>query len=182
LVDLQVAATLDHGADLATVMRRVEKAIANLPRVQVLDREGFIGNIAKQITSYVSLIYGLLVISVITALVGIANTLSLSIAERTRELGLLRAVGMDRSSVRSSVRWEAVLITALGALVGVLLGLLLSTALVKSLHGFGLETLRVPPVGVLIVIIATIVLGTLAAVRPARRAASLSILEAIATE
>jgi putative ABC transport system permease protein len=182
LVDLQVGATIDRGADLPTVMHRVEKAIEGIPRVQVLDRDGFIGDIAKQITSYVSLIYGLLVISVITALVGIANTLSLSIAERTRELGLLRAVGMDRSSVRSSVRWEAVLIAGLGAVVGVLLGLLLSTALVKSLGGFGLSTLSIPPFGVLFVIAATIGLGTLAAVRPARRAAGLSILDAIATE
>jgi putative ABC transport system permease protein len=182
LVDLQVGATIDRGADLPTVMHRVEKAIEGIPRVQVLDRDGFIGDIAKQITSYVSLIYGLLVISVITALVGIANTLSLSIAERTRELGLLRAVGMDRSAVRSSVRWEAVLIAGLGAVVGVLLGLLLSIALVKSLGGFGLETLSIPPLGVLIVIMATIALGTLAAVRPAQRAAGLSILDAIATE
>jgi putative ABC transport system permease protein len=182
LVDLQVGGTIKPGADLDAVIHRIDKAIEGIPRVQVLDRDGFIGDIAKQITSYVSLIYGLLVISVITALVGIANTLSLSIAERTRELGLLRAVGMDRSSVRSSVRWEAVLIAALGAVVGVLLGLLLSVALVKSLRSFGLESLSVPPLGVLIVIVATVALGTLAAVRPARRAAGLSILDAIATE
>ena len=80
-----------------------------------------------------NVIYGLLLLSIIIALIGVANTLSLSINERTRELGLLRAVGMNRSQLRSSIRWEAVLISVLGTLVGLALGLVLSWALVQAL-------------------------------------------------
>jgi putative ABC transport system permease protein len=183
LVDVQVAGTIDAGEDLDTVLQRLQDRLEDeVPPLEVLDREGFIGNLVDQITSYITLIYGLLVLSIITALVGIANTLSLSITERTRELGLLRAVGMDRSGVRSSVRWEASLISALGAFVGVSLGMVLSVALVKAMQGFGLASFAFPGAGLAIVIVVTILLGTGAAIRPARRAAGLSILDAIATE
>jgi putative ABC transport system permease protein len=182
-VDVQVAGRIEPGADLDRVLERLRTALDHevLP-IEVLDREGFIGNIVDQITSYITLVYGLLVLSVITALIGIANTLSLSITERTRELGLLRAVGMDRAGVRSSVRWEASLISTLGALVGVSMGMVLSVAMVKAMQGFGLVSFAFPVSGLGIVLLVTIVLGTLAAIRPARRAASLSILDAIATE
>ena len=181
-VDIQVGGTIKPGADLDTVIKAMSARLKDIPSVEVLDRDGFVSSIVKQITSYITLVYGLLVLSVITALVGIANTLSLSINERTRELGLLRAIGMDREAVRSSVRWEALLISTLGAVVGVLMGIVLSVALVKAMKGFGLATFAFPTVGLLIVIVVTIALGTLASVRPARRAASLSILDAIASE
>ena len=182
LVDVQVAGKIEPGADLAVVLERVSKELDDLPAVQVLDRDGFIGSIIDQITPYIALIQGLLLLSIITALVGIANTLSLSIGERTRELGLLRAVGMDRADVRSTVRWEALLISALGALVGVSMGLFLSVAFVKALQGFGLASFAFPAVGLVVILVVTTALGTLAAVRPARRAAGLSILDAIASE
>jgi putative ABC transport system permease protein len=180
--DIQVAGTIEPGEDLDTVLERIRGALEGVPGVEVLDREEFIGTIVDQITSYITLVYGLLVLSIITALVGIANTLSLSITERTRELGLLRAVGMDRGDVRSTVRWEASLISSLGALVGVSLGMVLSIALVKGMQGFGLASFAFPAGGLVIVVVVTIILGTLASLRPARRAAGLSILDAIATE
>ena len=164
------------------MLAAVADRLSVLPSVQVHAREGVIGNLIDQITSYITLIRGLLILSIITALVGIANTLSLSIGERIRELGLLRAVGMDRRDVRSTVRWEALLISALGALVGVSMGILLSIALVKAMQGYGLESFAFPGLGLLVIILVTVALGTLAAVRPARRAAGLSILDAIATE
>jgi putative ABC transport system permease protein len=182
LVDVQVGGTIRPGADLDTVLKDMRHELRSVPAIDVLDRAGFIGSLIKQITSYITLVYGLLVLSVITALVGIANTLSLSINERTRELGLLRAVGMDRANVRSTVRWEALLISTLGAVVGVLMGMLLSVALVKALRGFGLAAFSFPTIGLVVVILATVALGTLASVRPARRAAGLSILDAIASE
>jgi putative ABC transport system permease protein len=182
LVDIQVAGKVAPGEDVHTVIRRVQRALEGLPSVQVLDRKGFIGSIVDQISSYITLIRGLLLLSIITALFGIANTLSLSINERTRELGLLRAVGMDRTDVRSAVRWEALLISVLGALVGITMGIVLSIALVKALGGYGLSSFAFPGGGLGVIFLATSALGTAAAVLPARRAASLSILDAIVSE
>ena len=95
------------GADVDTVMAAIDKVIDESPTLEVVDQDGFIGNIADQITQFVTIIYVLLALSVIIAPIGIANTLSLAIHERTRELGLLRAVGMNRSQLRASIRWEA---------------------------------------------------------------------------
>jgi putative ABC transport system permease protein len=181
-VDIQVAARVEPGADLAEVMADVEEAVSGFPAVEVLDRDGFIGDLIDQISQFITLIQALLVLSIITALIGVANTLSLSITERTRELGLLRAVGMDRADLRSTVHAEALLISSLGALVGVSVGMVLSVALVKALEGLGLTDFAFPTVGLVVILLATAVLGTLAAVRPARRAAGLSILDAIADE
>ena len=100
----------------------------------MLDRDGFIGDLANQVTQFVTIIYVLLALSVIIALIGIGNTLSLSIHERTRELGLLRAVGMNRRQLRSSIRWEAVLISVLGTLVGLGLGVGLARAVLEALE------------------------------------------------
>ncbi len=182
LVDIQVFGTVEPGADVDRVLADVEAAIDDTPSLEVLDRDGFIGDLASQITSFVTVIYGLLVLSIVIALIGIANTLSLSINERTRELGLLRAVGMDRRQLRSAIRWEAVLISALGTLVGLGLGLLLSWAIVTSLEGFGLSRFAVPIQPLVAIAILAALLGTLASIRPARRASRLAILDAIATE
>ena len=84
----------------------------------MLDRDEFIGDTAAQLSALVNVIYGLLALSLIIAMIGVANTLSLSVYERTRELGLLRAVGMTRPQLRSAIRWEAVLIAVLGTVVG----------------------------------------------------------------
>ena len=182
VVDIQVAGKIETGEELPVVLERISRSIKDLPDVEVLDRDEFIGSIVDQITSYISLIRGLLVLSIITALLGIANTLSLSIGERIRELGLLRAVGMDRSDVKSTVRWEALLISALGAIVGVSMGMVLSIAIMKAMEGLGLASVALPGLGLVIILAVTIGLGTLASVRPAKRAAGLSILDAIASE
>ena len=182
LLDIQVFGTVDEGADLDAVLVEVDDAISETPSMEVLDRDGFVGDLSAQITSFVTVIYALLFLSIIIALIGIANTLSLSINERTRELGLLRAVGMNRNQLRSAIRWEAVLISVLGALVGIALGLLLSWALVTALGGFGLNTFAVPVPSLIVIVVLAALLGTLASVRPARRAAKLAILDAIATD
>jgi putative ABC transport system permease protein len=181
-LDAQVFATIDDGANLTTVQAAVEKAVAGFPSIEVLDREGFIGDLAGQLTGLVNVIYGLLAMSIIIAMIGIANTLSLSIHERTRELGLLRAVGMDRAQVRSAVRWEAVVIAVLGTIVGLGLGLVLSRALVQSLEGFGLSQFDVPVATLVVQVVIAACLAVLASIRPARRAAKLDILRAIASE
>jgi putative ABC transport system permease protein len=182
LVDVQVVATIDPGEDLPEMMERVADATSEVPNLEVLDREGLIGSIAGEIKSYLTLVYGLLLLSIVTAFLGIANTLSLSITERIRELGLLRAVGMDRAGVRAIVRWEAAVIAALGAGVGLIMGIVLSFSLMQALQGLGLASTAFPAGWMAVIVLATGVLGTLAAVRPSRRAAALSILDAIAHE
>ena len=182
LLDIQVFGTIDDGADLDQVMADVEEATSATPAIEVLDKDGFIGSIVDQITSFVTVIYGLLVLSIIIALIGIANTLSLSINERTRELGLLRAVGMNRPQLRATVRWEAVIISVLGALVGIAIGILLSWALVTSLEGFGLNQFALPIGSLVVIVVLAAAIGVLASILPARRAAKLAILDAIAHE
>lgn len=179
---VQAIVVLDDGADIGTVQAGIDAVLEGIPSVDVLDREEFIGDLASQITSFLTLINALLLLSVVIAMIGIANTLSLSIHERTRELGLLRAVGMSRAQLRSAVRWEAVIISVLGTVVGLGVGLLTSWALVTSLGSFGLSTFRVPVGSLAFVIVAAAILGVLASIRPARRAAKLDILEAIATD
>jgi putative ABC transport system permease protein len=170
------------GADTDAVLAAVDEAVAGTPSLDVLDRDAFIGDLASQITSFVTIIYALLLLSIIIALIGIANTLSLSINERTRELGLLRAVGMHRGQMRSAVRWEAVLISLLGTLVGLALGLVLSWALITALGSQGLTSFAVPIGSLVGITIGAALLGTMASILPARRAAKLAILDAIATE
>ena len=181
-VDGQVYGTVNRGADLKTVLASVKQAVSSTPGLQVLDRQGFVGSITGQITSFVNIVYGLLILSIVIALIGIANTLSLSINERTRELGLLRAVGMDRRQMRSTIRWEAALISVLGAVVGLGLGILFSWALLKALQQQGLSRFVVPIPSLVVIMLLAAGLGTLSSFRPARRAARLQILDAIAED
>jgi putative ABC transport system permease protein len=119
---------------------------------------------------------------VVIALFGIANTLSLSVYERTRELGLLRAVGAFRSQVRAMVRWESVITALLGTAQGILIGLLLGYAVIISLRDEGLTTFSVPITALIFVVVLAFVAGVIAAIRPARRAANLHILDALAKD
>src|SRR5690606_38166582 len=125
---------------------------------------------------------GLLALSVIIALIGIANTLSLSIHERTRELGLLRAVGMTRAQLRSAVRWESVIISLIGTALGLGLGLISSFALIQALKSDGLSRYSLPVTPLVVIAVLFAALGVLASVLPARRAARLDVLDAIAAE
>jgi putative ABC transport system permease protein len=124
----------------------------------------------------------LLFMAIIIAVFGIGVTLALSIFERTREIGLLRAVGMSRSQVRTTVRWESVIIALFGTLLGLIIGVFFGWALVKALASQGLNKLSLPPVRLIVLVVLGALVGTFAAWWPARRAAKLDILQAIATE
>ena len=120
---------------------------------------------------------------VVIALIGIANALSLSLHERTRELGLLRAVGQTRRALRSTVRWESVIIALFGTVTGITLGTVACWGLVRAIsasEGFG--TFAPSYISLAVVLAVSVVSGVLAAARPARRAARLDVLDAIATE
>ena len=120
-------------------------------------------------------------LAVVIALLGIANTLALSIHERKRELGLLRAVGMSRAQVRSSVRWESVIIALFGTALGLGIGVFFGWAMVRALSDKGITTLTVPGGGLLVVTVGAALAGVLAALLPARRAARIDVLKAVAS-
>jgi putative ABC transport system permease protein len=148
----------------------------------VLDRDAFLDNLNGEIDTILGLFYALLALAVVIALLGTANTLALSIFERTRELGLLRAVGMNRSQIRSSVRWESIIIAVFGTTLGLAVGTFFGWAIVRSLADQGFDTLTVPVGSLVVVTVIAGIAGALAAVMPARRAAKLDVLEALMTD
>jgi putative ABC transport system permease protein len=150
--------------------------------VTVKDPEGFAAEQKEQVNTFLYLIYGLLGLSVIIAILGVVNTLSLSVIERTREVGLLRAVGVSRRQLRTMIRLESVVVSVFGALLGVVMGVAFGSTLVLALEDQGLSELAVPWLWLLGFLVLAAVLGVLAAVLPARRAARLDVLQAIATE
>ncbi len=157
----------------------IEGALASQPTARLRTPAEFKGDIAGQIDKMLNLIYVLLFLAVVIALFGIANTLALSVVERRRELGLLRAVGMQRRQVRSSVRWEAVLIALLGTAVGTALGVGFGWALVKAMGSQGIDHLAVPGARLVVVAVVAGLAAVAAAALPARRAARLDALDAI---
>ena len=178
LVYVRVAA----GADPVATRAAVERAMAGFPNVDVQDQTEFKASIRDQVNQLLYLVYALLGLAVVIAVLGVVNTLALSVVERTREIGLLRALGMGRRQLRATVRWESVSISVYGALLGLLIGVLFGAALQHSLADQGIRVLGVPWSVLVIVIVASVVVGVLAAVWPARRAARLDVLAAISTE
>ena len=152
------------------------------PNASLESRAEYIDDQAAQLDQIVNLMYGLLGLAVVIALFSIANSISLSIYERTRELGLLRAVGMTRRQTRAAVRWESVLIALLGTGLGVLVGMFFGWSISVTIRDDGLGSFTVPWTSLLVVVLMAVLGGVIAAIRPARRAARLDILHAIATE
>ncbi len=152
------------------------------PNADLQDKTEFADSIVGQIDQLLNLVYVLLLLAVVIALIGIANTLALSIFERTRELGLLRAVGMTRRQLRSAVRWESVVIAVMGTVLGLVIGAFFGWALVASLRSEGFTDLTIPVGQLVVVVVLAAGAGVVAAVPPARRAARLDVLQAISTE
>ena len=172
----------DPGADVAALQRTIEDQTADLPTVTVKDQQGFAEEQRAPIDQMLLLIYALLGLALVIAVLGIVNTLALSVIERTREVGLLRAIGLGRTQLRRMIRLEAIAIAVLGAVLGVGMGLVFGLALMSSLADEGLEVITVPTWQLVGYVLAAGFVGVLAAVFPARRAARLDVLQAIATE
>ncbi len=160
----------------------IQQALTGYPGAQLLDQAGYSNSRGAMLASIANLITALLILAIIIALLGIVNTLALSITERTRELGLLRAVGMPRSQLAQMIAAESVIIAVIGAVLGTVLGLGLGAALAAALTRSQHATVVIPVAQLVIYIIAAAVAGVLAAIAPARRAARLNILHAIAAD
>ena len=124
----------------------------------------------------------LLALSVLIAILGVVNTLALSVIERTRELGLLRAVGMSRRQVKRMIRVESVVICIFGGILGLVVGTAIGVALQHAMAGQGITELGIPTLSLVLYLVVAALAGVLAAVLPARRAAKLDVLQAIAAE
>ncbi|MDQ6687800.1 MAG: ABC transporter permease [Actinomycetota bacterium] len=173
---------LQPGADATRVQAVINRQTAKLPTVTVKNQQEFAAEQSKPIDQLVTMIYALLGLALVIAVLGVVNTLGLSVVERTREIGLLRAIGLSRRQLRVMIGLESVVISVLGALLGVAMGLLFGTALMATLRNQGLEVTRVPWANVAAYLLAAAVIGVLAATFPARRAARLDVLRAISTE
>ncbi|GAA4097527.1 ABC transporter permease [Nocardioides kongjuensis] len=179
--DSTLSVRIAPGADKAKVRDAVDAAAASAPIVGVFDKQGFADQIRDQVNQLLYIIYGLLTLAIVIAVIGIINTLGLSVIERTREIGLLRAVGMSRAKVRRMITLESVAIAVLGAVLGMVLGLLIGVLLQRSLSD-DLSSLGLPLGQLLAFLVVAIVVGVLAAVIPAVRASRLDVLDAIASE
>ena len=160
----------------------VTRALALFPNAQVQTRAQFEQTQTAGVNQLLGLVYALLALAVLIALIGIVNTLMLSVFERTREIGLLRAVGMKRRQVRAMIRSEAVILAIFGAIIGIVIGTGLGVALVSSLKQQGITDTVVPASSLVAFLFLAALLGLLAATWPARRAARLDVLAAIAVQ
>jgi putative ABC transport system permease protein len=180
--DFSVYIVKASGVSDATAEAAIARVSDAYPNARLQSRSQYINDQAAQLDQIVNLMYGLLGLAVLIALFSIANSMALSIHERTRELGLLRAVGMTRRQTGSAVRWESVLVTLLGTGLGALVGIFFGWSISVTIRGEGLGTFSIPFAALAVVVVLAVFGGVIAALRPARRAARLDILQAIATE
>jgi putative ABC transport system permease protein len=179
--DFGVYVSLVDGADAVAVRASLQDAVDRAGQGKLLSKQEYIDEQAGQVNQLLGLIYGLLFLSVIIAVVGIIITLLLSVFERQREIGLLRAVGMTKSQVRTTVRWESVITSLLGSVTGIVLGVGLGWVIVFSLRDEGLTSFQLPVGSTVTILVMSFVIGVLAAVYPAWRATKVDILEALVT-
>lgn len=172
----------EPGTDPATLKTDVSAAVAPYVVVSVLTQEEFVSQLSAQVDQILVILYALLGLSVVIAVLGIVNTLALSVIERTREIGLLRAVGLGRLQLAGTVTIESVLTAVFGTAVGLAVGVGLAATMPTVFEADGLTTLAVPWATLLVMLALAVVVGVLAAVWPAVRAARLRVLDAVSYE
>ncbi|HET8641543.1 MAG TPA: ABC transporter permease, partial [Pseudonocardiaceae bacterium] len=173
---------LSEGADTAAVQQQIDQLLAGNPEVSVQDQTDLLAAARSQVDTMVVMLYVLLGLALVIAVLGIVNTLALSILERTRELGLVRAIGMRRGQIMQMVTAESVVIAVFGALLGVAVGAGLGAAVVLALADEGLSELGLPWASMGTFVGLAVVIGLVAAIVPAVRAARTNVLSAIAYE
>jgi putative ABC transport system permease protein len=170
------------GVSPSAATAAVRGALASYPEATVASKQGYINTQNGQFQQLIGLVTALLGLAVVIALFGIVNTLALSVIERTREIGLLRALGMSRRQLRGAVRWESVVVAVLGTVLGITVGLLFSWVVVQALRSDGLNDYAVPVTELAGFVALSVLAGIVAAVIPARSAARVDVLRAITTE
>jgi putative ABC transport system permease protein len=183
VVGFQELVAAREGVEVEQLRSQVQEVLdASAPSAEIQTVAEVREEVAGGVGQALNFVYALLALAVIIALIGIANTLALSVFERTRELGLLRAVGMSRRQLRSAVRWESVLIALLGTALGLGVGVFFAWVLSRGLRDEGFTEFVIPGGQLALQVLIAAVAGVLAAIGPARRAARLDVLKAIATE
>jgi putative ABC transport system permease protein len=173
---------IDSGASAAEVQQRLEGLMERaFPTAEVVNQQELKEKQEEQVNQLLALIYALLALAVLISLFGIANTLALSIHERTRELGMLRAIGMSRRQVRTMIRYEAVITALIGAILGMVLGIIFAALIAQPLKDEGF-VLSFPIGSLILLMILAGFAGVLAAIVPARRASKLDVLESLQYE
>lgn len=180
--DLFVLVKAQPGTDLASLRSALTDATDPFVVIKVQDREEFKGAQAQQIDQLLAILYGLLALAVVIAILGIINTLALSVVERRQEIGMLRAIGMQRAQVRRLIYVESTLIAVFGAVLGIAMGLAFGALFVHALRDEGINQISIPWGQAIGMLIGSAVVGVLAALWPAVRAARTRPLEAIADE
>jgi putative ABC transport system permease protein len=173
-----VVAKARPGADIAETQGSIATALASTPTVQVQTAAEYKESTVDLVNQLLTLVYGLLALSVVISLFGIVNTLVLAVYERTREIGLVRAIGMSRGQVRATVRFESVITSIIGAIMGIVVGILFAWVVTTRFAGQGI-TFSVPVGQLAVFLVLAVVVGVVAAILPARRAARIDILQAI---
>jgi putative ABC transport system permease protein len=181
MFDIGVYIKTKDNVDKAEAFTALENAVKKYGQGELLTKQEYINKQSGQVNQLLGLIYGLLMLSVIISIVGIIITLLLSVFERQRELALLRAVGMTRSQVRTTVRWESVITSLLGAVLGIILGIGLGWVIVFALKDQGLTSFKLPVGPTIVIMIISFIVGLFAAIYPAWRATRVNILDALNT-
>jgi putative ABC transport system permease protein len=181
MFDIGVYIKTKDNVDKAEAFTALENAVKKYGQGELLTKQEYINKQSGQVNQLLGLIYGLLMLSVIISIVGIIITLLLSVFERQRELALLRAVGMTRSQVRTTVRWESVITSLLGAVLGIILGIGLGWVIVFALKDQGLTSFKLPVGPTIVIMVMSFIVGLFAAIYPAWRATRVNILDALNT-
>ncbi len=177
--NIYTVANVASGVSFEDAKIAIAKVTEKYPTAKVQDKTEFIGEVRTQIDQVLGLMTALLAFAIIIAVLGITNTLTLSVTERTREIGMLRAVGMSRRQVRRMVRMESVIIAVFGALLGVILGIFFAWAILRSLEDQGFKAFSIPLIQVGIYLVLAALAGVVAAIGPSFKASRMNILKAI---